>query len=356
MFSLLKNNRKYLLIFVLLIILLFSVGYAISFGSTQLTISDVYGVILNKVYSVIKNDESLIDLTPTFQIVWNIRLPRVVFGLLCGIGLSVAGCIIQSLVHNPIADPYILGISSGASAGDAVSLLLPIQFFYTQYQTTFFAFGGALLSSFLVYSITMKSNTGKLAPTTLILSGIAINAVMSALTNLLIFLSKSQEGIAVIYNWQMGSLAAAQWNSIPLPFVCIFVGVVICLKLSKQLNIIMMGDEDAVALGVNVNKIKIILFITCAFMTAALVSVTGIIGFVGLVIPHVSRILLSTSDNRYIIPISALIGSIYLIWADVIARSAFGFAELPIGILTAIIGAPFFMYLLTIQNKRKEEE
>ncbi|MEG0283770.1 MAG: iron chelate uptake ABC transporter family permease subunit [Erysipelotrichales bacterium] len=337
-----------------IVILILSICFSILFGSSNINLYDILNVFVIKIQSIIDNDSSILDASPTYQIVWNIRLPRILFGMICGIGLAISGTVMQSLVRNPIADPYILGISSGASAGAAIALLLPIPIIFAQFQTTVFAFAGALISSALVYGIASKAGNDKLAPTTLILSGIAINAVMSALTSLLIFLAKSHEGIASIYNWQMGSLASSQWQSIPLPLITTTLGFIICLKYAKELNILMMGDEDAIALGIEVNKVKIILFVTCALISASIVSVTGVIGFVGLVIPHVTRLIFKTSDNRVIIPLSALIGAIYLIWADAFARSMFGAAELPIGILTALIGAPFFMYLLST-NKRKYE-
>ena len=187
---------------------------------------------------------------------------------------------------------------------------------------------------------------GTIRPVAMLLSGTAINAVMSAVTSFLIFLAKSPESIAAVYNWQMGSIAAAQWNTLPLPFASVIAGFALFLGFSRHLNMMMMGDEDAAAMGINVRQVRTFMFFLCSAVVASLVSVTGIIGFVGLVIPHISRLLAKSSDNRIILPLSALAGSSYLIWADALARSCFGGAELPLGIITAFIGAPFFLYLM----------
>lgn len=181
---------------------------------------------------------------------------------------------------------------------------------------------------------------------TLLLSGTAVNAVMSAVTSFLIFLAKSPESIASVYNWQMGSIASAQWKSLALPTVCVIAGSIICTIAGRQFNMMMMGDDDAMAMGMRVRLFRNSVFILCSVMVASLVSVTGIIGFVGLVVPHTVRFLAGTSDNRIVLPFSALFGGIYLAWADALARGGFGVAELPLGIITAFVGAPFFLFLM----------
>ena len=281
-----------------------------------------------------------------FQIVWNIRLPRVLFGVICGMGLSICGVVMQALVMNPIADPYILGISSGASAGAAWALLMPFPFFQGQYQTSIVAMIGAMIASFAVYYMAKAAGGGKIHPIGLLLSGTAINAVMSAITNFLIFIAKSPESIAAVYNWQMGTLASAGWNTLIFPFLSVFIGVAIFIFLSPKLNIIMLGDEYAYAMGISVKKFRWFMFSLCSLLVASMVSVTGIIGFVGLIVPHVVRLVVKGSNNKIVLPLSAVLGSIYLIWSDALARSLFFTAELPIGIITAFIGAPCFLYLM----------
>ncbi|WP_394522113.1 FecCD family ABC transporter permease [Lacrimispora sp. JR3] len=345
-----KNTRGILLFPILILLLFISVLLVIAKGSADIPLTTVYGVLADQIFHGGKELEAGRWTRPEYQIIWNIRLPRVLFGALCGAGLALCGAVMQALVLNPIADPYVLGISSGASSGAACALLLPIPFFNGQYQTTFMAMMGAVVSTVLVYTMAKVAGGGRLRPVTLLLSGTAINAVMSAVTGFLIFIAKSSESIAAVYNWQMGSLAASQWTTLGGPAFGVLTGLVLCIWQAGNLNIMMMGDEDAAALGLSVKHFRIGMFLVCSVIVASLVSVTGIIGFVGLVVPHVVRMLVRSSNNRFVVPLSALVGSIYLIWADSMARSAFGSAELPIGIITAFVGAPFFLYLMIRKN------
>lgn len=342
-----KRGLRGLLLFLLfLFLLIFSMIDTISIGSANIPFSEVYGILKDQLIGGGKELEAGIWAVPHFQIVWNIRLPRVLFAVFCGAGLSVCGAAMQALVLNPIADPYILGISSGASAGAALALLAPIPLFAGQYQTTVMAFLGAMASAWVVYFMAKMAGGGKLQPVTLLLSGTAVNAVASAVTSFLIFLAKSPESIAAVYNWQMGSIAAAQWRTLFLPALGTLAGTVLFSLCGNQFNMMMMGDEDAAAMGLRVKTFRAVMFVLCSLVVASLVSVTGIIGFVGLVVPHVVRLFARTSDNRVVIPISALLGGTYLVWADALARSAFGAAELPLGIITAFVGAPFFVWLM----------
>lgn len=342
-----SNGKRTLLIGTILLAALFiTIITAISFGSSELLAADVYGVLKDKLFHGGTEIDAGVWTRAQFQIVWNIRLPRVLFGMVCGIGLSLCGVIMQSLVMNPIADPYILGISSGASAGAAWALLMPLPFFAGQYHATVTAMLGALIASALVYFMAKAGGGGQIRPVTLLLSGTAVNAVMSAITSFLIYLAKSPESIAAVYSWQMGSIASAQWTTLPLPLVCVALGFIIFCMSGKRLNMMALGDEDATSMGLNVRRFRLIMFSTCSLVVASLVSVTGIIGFVGLVVPHIVRILAGTSNNKVVIPLSALMGGIFLIWADAAARGLFGRAEMPLGIITAFVGAPFFLYLM----------
>ena len=219
---------------------------------------------------------------------------------------------------------------------------MPLPLFSGPYQTTAAAFLGALLSAWVVYFMAKMAGGGQLRPVTLLLSGTAVNAVMSAVTSFLIFLAKSPESIAAVYNWQMGSIAAAQWKNLALPAAGVLGGTAVFTACGGYFNMMMMGDEDAAAMGLAVRRFRFLMFALCSLVVASLVSVTGIIGFVGLVVPHMVRFLAGTSSNRLVMPLSALGGGIYLVWADALARSAFGAAELPLGIVTAFAGAPFF--------------
>lgn len=327
-----------------------SMVFTLAIGSSNLPVDAVYGILRDKLFrgdeAVSASMEAGIYTMANYQVVWNIRLPRVLFGMLCGAGLSVCGAAMQALVLNPIADPYILGISSGASAGAAAALLLPLPLIAGSNQVVLFAMLGAMISSAAVYLMARAGSGGHIRPVTLLLSGTAVNAVMSAATSLLVFLAKSPESIAAVYNWQMGSIAAAQWTTLWFPMIGVAIGVIVFSLCGNQFNQMMMGDEDALSMGLNVKRFRTLMFIVSSVVVASLVSVTGIIGFVGLVVPHIVRLLTGTSDNKTVIPFSAVLGAIYLIWADSAARGLFGGAELPLGIITAFVGAPFFLYLM----------
>ena len=218
--------REGLLFPILIAFLLFSMVAVISVGSASIDMGTVYRILVDQLFFKGKGTEAGLWEKSFYQIVWNIRLPRVLFGVCCGAGLSICGAAMQALVLNPIAEPYILGVSSGASAGAAWALLMPIPFFRGQYQTTAMALCGALVAFACVYSMAKIGGGGKIQPMTLLLSGTAVNAVMSAITSLLIFLAKSPESISAVYNWQMGSLAAAQWNTLWIPAVGVLSGCI----------------------------------------------------------------------------------------------------------------------------------
>lgn len=342
-----KHRTWYAVLFVLLSAAVFvSLICTVSIGSANISLEEVYGILQDHLFGGDAQRSAGIYTMPHFQIVWNVRLPRSIFAALVGAGLAICGCAMQALVLNPIADPYVLGVSSGASAGAAFALLSPVGVFSSSYGTTASAFVGALFSAFVVYFLAKQAGGGKLQPVTLLLSGTAVNAVMSAITSFLIFQAKSPESIASVYNWQMGSISAAQWKSLSMPAAFVLMGTVVFTAMGTRFNMMMMGDEDAAAMGLRVRLFRSAMFILCSFVVASLVSITGIIGFVGLVVPHVVRLFSGTSDNRIVMPMSALTGAVYILWADAFARSAFGLVELPLGIVTAFIGAPFFMYLM----------
>ncbi|MBR4395641.1 MAG: iron ABC transporter permease [Eubacteriaceae bacterium] len=342
------NNRTWhLFLYIFLVVLmLFSLIYTVSIGATDLPFEEVYEVLIDHVFhSDARLNAGDFEMSH-FKIIWQIRLPRTLFALFVGAGLSLCGAAMQALVLNPIADPYVLGVSSGASAGAAIALLAPIAFLEGQHQTTAFAFIGAMCSAFAVYILAKRAGGGKLQPVTLLLSGTAVNAVMSAITSYLVFKARSPEGIAAVYNWQMGAISAAQWRTLSIPAVIVTLGLVVFTVMGSRFNMIMMGDDDAAAMGLRVRLFRSVMFVVCSIVVGSLVSITGIIGFVGLVVPHVVRLFSRTSDNKVIMPMSALFGASYIMWADAFARSAHGAAELPLGIVTSFIGAPFFMYLM----------
>jgi len=278
-----------------------------------------------------------VDIPLSNEIVFDIRLPRIILGALIGILLSCSGAILQSVLKNPLSDPYILGVSSGAAVGAALAFSLSLFSFFI---VPIFAFIGALAAVFLVYKV--ANVRGLISPQTLILSGVSVSMLLSAILTLIVLFGNS---IYPIYFWLLGGLSGANWNIVLniLPYAVF--GLVFSMIFEKELNILSLGDETAMSLGVNVGLLRSIFLIISSFMAAAAVSVSGIIGFVGLIIPHIVRIIFG-SDNRILLPVSAILGAVFLILADTIARTIFSPIEIPVGIVTAFFGVPFFIYVL----------
>ncbi|MDR1302930.1 MAG: iron ABC transporter permease [Treponema sp.] len=343
-------KRRIVAVFMLLpAVLIGSVVLTVSIGAVSIDAGVVYKILKVQLFGTAPAGGSEWT-TPQFHIVWHVRVPRVLLGMFTGAGLAICGAAMQALTLNPIADPFILGVSSGGSAGAALALLTPIMLFSGSGQVTVMAFIGASLASLLVYAMSRLGDSTRIQPVALLLSGTAVNALMSAVTNILIFLAKSPESIATVYYWQMGSIASAQWKTLPLPAFAVTGSILFFTLNGSRFNVLMMGDEDAVALGLNVQEFRTHMMLISAFVVGSLVSVTGIIGFVGLMVPHLVRMALGITDNRVVIPACALSGALYLIWADAGARGFFGAAEIPLGIVTAFVGAPFFVFLLLRQR------
>jgi iron complex transport system permease protein len=275
------------------------------------------------------------------DILLSVRLPRVIVAMLMGTALGASGAVLQGILRNPLADPYILGISSGASLTAAFGLLLGFGIF-GNIGVPFSAFIGATAASLMVGVFGWKQ--GKLLPERLLLAGIGLSFLFHALLMLLISIS-THEGIRRALLWIFGDLSIADWSLIPYSLPFIIIGLFISLSRSKALNALMLGDEFAHSLGFSVHQERLLLFISIALMTSASVSLGGTIGFIGLLIPHIVRFLVG-SDNRVLIPVSAVCGGGFLCLADLIGRSVMQPMEIPSGIITALIGAPYFLYLL----------
>ena len=283
-----KKRTEILLLAALTLLLAASVVYVITVGSASLELSHVIGVLKYQLFHIGERESgwSMVD----YRIVWSIRMPRILMAVLTGAGLSVCGAVMQSVVLNPIADPYVLGVSSGASAGAAFALIAPISVAPMTANVTGMALIGAMTASVVVYSIA-RAGGGAMNPISLILSGTAISALMSAITNLLILFAKDQQSVSSVYYWQMGSIASAEWSSLPLPAIAVTAGIAVLLCCSTKLNLLMMGEEDAMALGLNVKRFRLFVMAIVSLIVSTLVSQTGIIGFVGLMIPHIVRML-----------------------------------------------------------------
>ena len=275
------------------------------------------------------------------EILWQIRLPRVILAALIGLLLSISGVILQGILRNPLADPYILGISAGAGVGAAVSLALGAQFvIFGMSSVPAGAFIFALLAVFVVYKLSQVA--GKTAPETLILAGVALSAFCAAILSLIIIITGN---LQTIYFWLLGSLSSASWGDVATVIPYALAGTAIAYFFSKELNALLLGEEMAGTLGVDVEKTRLMLIGAASLMTAAAVSVSGLIGFVGLIIPHWIRLLIGP-NHRLLVPVSALSGMLLMIIADVLARTVLSPMEIPIGIIMALVGAPFFLYLL----------
>ncbi len=283
------------------------------------------------------------------QIVCVQNLPRVIGGIFVGAGLAVTGCIMQAVFRNPLATPYVLGLSSGASLGAAIAIMFPLGIAMSFIQP-FMAFVMCLLTTFLVYTVS-RSGGGMVRTETLVLAGVAISSLFSAFVSFLTFIADSNKMGDIVF-WSMGSLSKLGSEEVAIIVPIIVIGILLMLTQSRNLNAMMIGDSHAMDLGVDVRKVRIGLLIVSSIVVAASVSFVGTIGFVGLVIPHILRMFLGP-DNRIIVPMSAIGGALFLLIADWVAHFVSGYyGVLPIGVVTAMVGAPFFIYLLC--RKKRE--
>ena len=277
----------------------------------------------------------------TASVVWGIRLPRLALGLVVGAALGVAGTLMQAVFANPLAEPSIIGVTSGAGVGAAVVIVFNIEFFGT-FTVPAAAFLTALLVTFIIYQL--ARHNGRVAVVHLILTGIAINAVCNAIISFMVYLAPTANREAIIF-WQMGSLNGSQWKHLWAVLPIVMVGLAVALRLGKQLDVLALGERAAAHTGVNVPRLRIVAIVASAVLTAAAVSFAGLIGFVGLIVPHLLRSIVGP-ENRILLPASALGGAVLIGFADVAARTMIPFADLPIGIFTALVGGPTFFILL----------
>ena len=281
------------------------------------------------------------------KVLWQMRLPRAVLGAIIGAGLAMAGVGMQALFKNPMASPYILGLSSGAAFGAALAIVLGLTILPGNLGIPSMAFIFCFLTLMLVYGIA-KSH-GRVPVETLLLAGIAVGAFFSALVNLLTYLAKDE--LASIVFWMMGDLSQFGWGNIRIVLPLISIGGALIYYYARDLNAMMLGDNHALNLGIEVSTVRFRVLLASALITAAAVSFVGIIGFVGLVVPHMIRMVIGP-DHRILIPASAIAGAVFLVSCDIASRLILDVTVLPIGITTALIGAPYFIYLL--RRRRRE--
>ncbi len=324
--------------------LIAAIALATSTGSVHIPLSTTFQILIDKL--------PLVNISQNWQssiatIVLEIRLPRVILAGLVGSALATAGATYQGLFRNPLADPYLIGVAQGASLGAVAGFLLPVSWNIAGFGLIpLLAFIGALLATVTVY---LLARTGKTLPvTTLILAGVALSALLGSIVSYLI-ISSGDKMHSIIF-WLMGSFSLSAWAEVRLVLPYVTVGTAVIIIFARLLNVMQLDEEQAQQLGVNVEKYKLILLAAATLITAASVSFVGTIGFVGIIIPHAVRIIWG-ADHRFLLPLAVLTGAVFMILTDLAARTVLAPTEIPIGVITAICGAPFFLYLLRRRKK-----
>lgn len=338
------ENKKKILKISAIVIICFAVLYICTIvGVANITIDDANRILLYKIFGY--GDISDLS-TGSAVIIWTIRMPRIILGFLAGAGLAVCGAGYQGIFKNPMADPFILGVSSGAALGASIGIVLRFSADFLGFSgITILAFVGSFVAIGLVYGI---SHVGSKVPvTTLLLSGVAVNSTLSSVMSLIMMLNRNS--MDQIMFWTMGSLNGKGWNQIFIVLPFVIIGMIVLFASSADLDIMLTGEETATSLGVNVEMVKRRVLIASSIITASIISVTGIIGFVGLVVPHVVR-LITGPKHRILLPMSLVFGGAFLVICDTLARSITA-SELPVGVITAVCGGPFFLYLLRMSKK-----
>ncbi|MCF6445183.1 iron ABC transporter permease [Nereida sp. MMG025] len=318
--------------------LVLSMSFAVSVGAIHIPMETVWGVLINKAApNAIAPDWS----AGREAIVWDIRLPRAILAALVGAGLAMVGASLQAVTRNPLADPHLLGISAGGAFG-AILALLHTGLFIGLLTVPLMAFLGSLGATLIVLAVSQFASAS--SADRLVLAGVAVSFIVMSAANVLIFLGDPRATHTVVF-WMLGGLGLAQWDQLIYPAtVLVFCGAYLWFQ-SGMLNAMTVGDETATTLGIPVARFRLTVFVIGALITGVMVAFSGIIGFVGLMIPHIVRLLIG-GDYRRLIPMSALCGAIFLVWADIIARTIMAPDDMPIGIVTGLIGGLFFVWLL----------
>lgn len=335
-------------LFILAVILLVTMVFSVSVGSADLSFVDSLKLVVAKIPFFGR----FVDVTQFGSkyevIVWQVRMPRVMMSALVGAALSVVGAAFQGIFRNPLADPHILGVSSGAAFGATLAMLSGVTASFMGLGAVgVFAFSGALCTVFIVYHVSKIS--GEISVTGMLLTGTAISTLLSSLISLL--MTFHNDRIEKVYMWTMGSFSAATWGKIRFLSIFVFAGVAVLFLYAGKLNIILMGDDEAKCLGIDVDRIRRRIIMAASLLVGAAVAVSGIIGFVGLIIPHCIR-LISGSDNKRLMPYSFFLGAIFVTLCDTVARTVAAPTEIPVGIITSMFGAPYFIFLVLKRRRR----
>lgn len=324
-------------------LLVFLTGFIITLGPLNISVADAYSALLARFLPDYFHVETL-----TSRVVWNIRFPRIVGGILAGFGLGICGCVMQSVLKNPLASPFTLGITAGAQFGISIAAVIGVSIFCGPYFIIGNAFVCALICSlFIIALAAIKGATSE----NLVLAGIAVNYFFTAISQLLKYFA-SDEQLRLMTNWGMGDLAAFSWANSRLLLVIFVICFPLLMSKSWDLNIMTAGDEAAKSIGVDAEKTRIFIMIVTSLLVATIVCFMGTIAFVGLVAPHMARMVIG-GDHRFLIPASGVLGGLVLMSADAVGMNMIAPTIIPTGIMTSIIGVPFFMYLM-MKGKRKE--
>jgi iron complex transport system permease protein len=322
-----KDSRKFKIIFMAILVILLAVAFVVGNGKGTIKVD------AKRIFEVIRVDDG----SPERMVIWNIRLPRMILGALVGANLAIAGAILQGVMNNPLADPSIIGISSGAGLFAIIILVIMPEH---QGFVPIAAFLGAMIAAIIIYSLAWK---GGIEPTRIILAGVAVSALFGAgISAVLVFYSDRVHGALTFMN---GSLSARSWPEVQTILPYTIIGIILVILFSEKLNILILGDDVARGLGLNVELTRLGFTTLAALMASSAVSVVGLLGFVGLIVPHSIRLIIG-NDYRYMLPASAILGSVLLMFSDTFARTILSPVEIPVGIVMAVLGVPFFLYLL----------
>ena len=326
-------------VFILCLILCISLVTALQFGAKFVSLDQIISALISMIDANTKA-------SMTNTIITDIRLPRLIYSVLTGIGLSLVGLLMQTVTRNALADPYVLGVSSGASTGAVFAIIMGGLPFLGQYNTPIFAALGAALSIILVLLCVGKSNS----PVKLILIGMGMTGVFSALTMMIIYGAKHEAQVRSAMFWLLGSFAGIQWSDLPLTAIIVTLFMLYIYVFNQDLDVLLLGNHEAAQMGLSVKQLQLSIVIISSIVIATLVSKVGVVGFIGLIIPHLARII-GGPKHKHTLVFSALIGSIVMIWSDVLSRALYSPEEIPIGVLTSLLGAPLFIWI--IMNRYK---
>lgn len=341
-----KFSTLGLCIFLLIVLIVLTV-VSVFIGAVNIPFNTVIDILEYELFHDWLDIGSIDDI-PTYQvsIVWRLYFPRALLGLIVGVGLAMVGVVMQGMVQNPLADPYILGISSGASLGATFSILMGSTVLegtaFQDWGIEAFAFIGALGTSFFVF--VLSSIGGKMTTTKLVLSGVIISSLCSAFSNLIVYLKPDAEGMRSLTFWLMGSLSTRDFDAVIPCAIVVIIGILFFFTQMRNLNAMMLGDTTATTLGIDLGKLRMVYMVLTSLIIAIIVCKCGIIGFVGLIIPHITRALVGTNHWK-LLPTAMLLGGIFMILVDMVARTIAP-SEVPIGIITSLCGAPVFAYIM----------